>query len=92
VIEAAKTGDLKATELILARIWPPRRGRPVHIDLPAVRTTTDVADGMAVVVEAMAAGEVTPEEAATSPACWRRGARRLKPKSSPSGSSALSRR
>jgi hypothetical protein len=27
VIEAAKGGDLKAAELILARIWPPRRGR-----------------------------------------------------------------
>ena len=65
VIEAAKTGDLKAAELILARIWPPRRGRPVHIDLPAVRTTTDVSDGMIAVVKAMAAGEVTPEEAAT---------------------------
>jgi hypothetical protein len=65
VIEAAKSGDLKAAELILARIWPPRRGRPVHIDLPAVRTTTDVSDGMAALVDAMAAGEVTPEEAAT---------------------------
>jgi hypothetical protein len=65
VIEAAKGGDLKAAELILARIWPPRRGRPVHIDLPAVRTTREVSDGMAAVVEALAAGEVTPEEAAT---------------------------
>jgi hypothetical protein len=65
VIEAAKTGDLKAAELILARIWPLRRGRPVRLDLPPVRTPAEVSDGMAAVVEAMAAGEVTPEEAAT---------------------------
>jgi thioredoxin-like negative regulator of GroEL len=65
VIEAAKEGDLKAAELILARIWPPRRGRPVRLDLPAVRTAAEVSDGMASVVDAMAAGEVTPEEAVT---------------------------
>ena len=65
VIEAAKGGDLKAAELILARIWPPRRGRPVRLDLPPVRTAAEVSDGMAAVVDAMAAGAVTPEEAAT---------------------------
>ena len=65
VIAAAKGGDLKAAELILARIWPPRRGRPVRLELPQARTATDVSDGMAVVVDALAAGEVTPEEAAT---------------------------
>jgi hypothetical protein len=65
VIDAAKAGDLKAAELILARIWPPRRGRPVRLDLPAVRTAAEVSDGMASVVDAMAAGEVTPEEAVT---------------------------
>ena len=65
VIAAAKGGDLKAAELILARIWPPRRGRPVRLELPLARTAADISDGMAAVVEAMAAGEVTPEEAAT---------------------------
>jgi hypothetical protein len=65
VIQAAKEGDLKAAELILARIWPPRRGRPVRLELPPVRTAAEVSDGMAAVVDAMAAGEVTPEEAAT---------------------------
>ena len=51
VIEAAKGGDLKAAELILARIWPPRRGRPVRLELPPVRTAAEVSDGMAAVVE-----------------------------------------
>ena len=64
VIAAAKAGDLKAAELILARIWPPRRGRPVRLELPRVRTVAEVSDGLAVVVDAMADGEVTPEEAA----------------------------
>jgi thioredoxin-like negative regulator of GroEL len=65
VIEAAKEGDLKAAELILARIWPPRRGRPVRLELPPVRTAAEVSDGMAAVVDALAEGEVTPDEAAT---------------------------
>jgi hypothetical protein len=65
VIEAAKGGDLKAAEIILARIWPLRRGRPVCLELPLVRTAAEVSDGMAALVEAMAAGQVTPEEAAT---------------------------
>jgi hypothetical protein len=65
VIDAAKAGDLKAAELILTRIWPPRRGRPVRLELPPVRTAAAVSDGMAAVVDAMSAGAVTPEEAAT---------------------------
>ena len=65
VLEAAKAGDLKAAELILARIWPPQRGRPVRLDFSPVRTAAEVSDGMAAVVEALAEGEVTPDEAAT---------------------------
>jgi len=65
VIEAAKSGDLRAAELILARIWPPRRGRPVRIDLPPVQTADGVSEALAALTDAMACGEVTPDEAAT---------------------------
>ena len=38
VIAAAKGGDLKAAELVLARIWSPRRGRPIRLELPLLRS------------------------------------------------------
>jgi thioredoxin-like negative regulator of GroEL len=65
VIDAAKTGDLKAAELLLARIWPPRRGRSVRIELAPVQSAAGVSEAMAAVVDAMAAGDITPDEAAT---------------------------
>ena len=65
VIDAAKTGDLKAAELLLARIWPPRRGRSVRIEFPPAEGAAGVSEAMAAVVDAMAAGDITPDEAAT---------------------------
>src|SRR4051794_28413388 len=54
VIDAAKAGDLKAAELLLARIWPPRRGRTVRLGLPSIRVAEGVSEAMAAVVDAMA--------------------------------------
>jgi hypothetical protein len=56
MIEAAKSGDLKAAELILARIWPLRRGRPVRIELPSIQAGKGVSEAMVVVVDAMVIG------------------------------------
>lgn len=63
VLQQALNGDLRAAEIILARIWPPRRGRPVRLSLPAVDTAAGVDAALATVIGAVAAGEVTPEEA-----------------------------
>src|SRR6186713_2527243 len=53
VIDAAKTGDLKAAELLLARIWPPRRGRSVRIELAPIQSAAGVSEAMAAVLDAM---------------------------------------
>ena len=63
VLEAAKGGDMTAARLVLERIAPVRKGRPVYFDLPPVSTTSDIAAAMAALTTAMASGEVTPEEA-----------------------------
>jgi hypothetical protein len=63
VVEAAKGGDLRAAELLLNRIWPARKGRPVVVDLPGIKTAADVAAALGSVAQAMAAGEITPDEA-----------------------------
>ena len=64
VIAKAKDGDLKAAELILARAWPQRKGRPVALNLPPIESAMDVLKGLGAVVAAMGDGTITPDEAA----------------------------
>lgn len=65
VITAAKSGDMVAARLVLERLCPVRKGRPVVIDLPKVETVNDVAAALGAVTQAMAQGEITPDEAST---------------------------
>jgi hypothetical protein len=61
--KADAEGDMRAAAIVLARAWPCSRGRPVALDLPPVDTAADVVRAHAAVIAAMAAEEVTPEEA-----------------------------
>lgn len=63
VLTKAKEGDMKAAEVILARVWPIRKGRKVSLDLPVVKTPQDVLAAISAVVQATADGELTPDEA-----------------------------
>ncbi|MGE4483384.1 DUF5681 domain-containing protein [Acidocella sp.] len=65
VIQAAKKGDMRAAEIILRRIWPETKGRPVQIDLPAVSDAGGVLEAMAAITQAAATGEITTDEAAS---------------------------
>lgn len=63
-ITAAKRGNSRAAEILLARLWPERKGRPVTLAaLPAVNDAAGVAAALAEVIRAMAAGKISPEEA-----------------------------
>lgn len=62
-IELAEEGDSRAAEMVLKRVWSLPRGRTVDIDLPAVTKVADVARAHAAVMSALAAREITPEEA-----------------------------
>jgi Family of unknown function (DUF5681) len=64
-ISKALDGDAAALRLCLDRIAPPRKGRPVTLDLPDAKDAATLDGAMAVLVRAMADGEVTPDEAAT---------------------------
>ena len=63
-LQAARGGDMGAAKIILDRAWPARKSRTVALDLPAVTTAEGVTAAMAAVVQAMAAGEIAPDEAA----------------------------
>jgi uncharacterized protein DUF5681 len=63
VVSAAKAGDPTAMRLCVERLVPLRKGRPVVFDLPAIETAADVANALGAMAGAMAAGELTPDEA-----------------------------
>ena len=65
VIDAARGGDIAAARLILERLVPVRKGRPVALDLPPLHTAADARAALGATIDAMAAGELSPEEAAT---------------------------
>lgn len=62
-ISAALGGDMTALRLCLDRLAPARRDAPVSIALPSVRNAADAVEASAAVLAAVAAGEVTPDEA-----------------------------
>jgi hypothetical protein len=64
-IELAKAGDTTALRLCMERLAPTVKSRAVSLALPAVETATDILKAQATTIQAMAAGEITPDEAAT---------------------------
>jgi hypothetical protein len=64
VIDMAKGGDMTAARLVLERIYPVRKGRPVHLELPTIETSLDLPVALSAILGAMGCGEITPEEAA----------------------------
>jgi hypothetical protein len=63
VVGAAKGGDLRAAEILLRRLWPERKGRPIEFELPAMASAADLVHALAAVAGAMGRGELTAEEA-----------------------------
>jgi hypothetical protein len=63
-IELALAGDAGALRLVLDRILPPRRERPVSFSLPPLSALTDAIAAMAAITSAVADGDLTPSEAA----------------------------
>lgn len=66
VIDAAKGGDMRAAKLVIERLAPPARERLITFQaLPQTGDAAGVAEAQAVILQAVAAGELTPGEAAT---------------------------
>lgn len=63
-IEAAKGGDLTACRLVLDRLLPPAKERPLRVKLPDVVSLEDVAQAQAAILRAVACGELLPTEGA----------------------------
>jgi Family of unknown function (DUF5681) len=63
-IEMAQDGDPTVMRLCLDRVLPPRKDRPITFALPPITTTDDLPLATGAIVAAVAAGELTPSEAA----------------------------
>jgi hypothetical protein len=63
-VEMALGGDTVALKLCLERICPVRKDRAVRFPLPPITSARDAADIAAAVAQAVAAGQLTPSEAA----------------------------
>ncbi|HLY45126.1 MAG TPA: DUF5681 domain-containing protein [Stellaceae bacterium] len=63
LVDMALDGDAVAMRLCLDRLIAPLRERPLHVDLPPLRSAADLAPAMAALTAAAAAGALTPGEA-----------------------------
>jgi hypothetical protein len=63
-VDLALEGDTTALRLCLERIAPPRKDVPVTFNLPRMETARDAATAAGAVLDAVAAGELTPTEGA----------------------------
>ena len=63
-VEMAKQGDMAAIRLCMDRLAPPRKDEPVAFELPPLEKPADSVAAAAKIAAAVAAGELTPSEAA----------------------------
>jgi hypothetical protein len=63
VVDKAKAGDAGALRFVVGRLHPRPRGRAIVLDLPADMRQGNVVAVFDATLKAMAAGEITPEEA-----------------------------
>src|SRR5687768_1672877 len=63
VIDLAKSGDMTAIRMCMDRLCPARKDRAVTFDMPKLNRAADAVIASAAMVEAVAAGDLTPSEA-----------------------------
>lgn len=65
VINAARGGDLVAARIVLDRLIPQAKERPVSVDLPDTNTSEGVSAAQSAILQAVARGDLLPGEAST---------------------------
>jgi hypothetical protein len=63
VLEKAKAGDDACLRMLMDRLWPPRKGQPVKLNTPPLKTSADVLTAIVTLWTAIANGHLTPDEA-----------------------------
>lgn len=63
VLDAAKAGDMTAARMVIERLVPPAREKPLSIELPHSGTAAGISGAQESVLQALAAGDLLPAEA-----------------------------
>src|SRR5262245_45808377 len=64
VIKKALKGDMIAARIVVDRICPPRKDRPIKFELPeSLITARDVSEALSGVIAQTAKGDISPDEA-----------------------------
>lgn len=74
-VELALAGDVAALKLCLDKVAPSRRDRPIEISMGRIESPIDACSAISDLIEAVAAGELTPNEADAVAALIERRAR-----------------
>jgi len=64
-IELAKKGNIQAIKIVMDRILPPKKEIPITIDLPTMKTSTDILEAVSQVTLAICCGKITPSDGET---------------------------
>jgi hypothetical protein len=62
-IELAQGGDVSCLKMMLDRLWIPRKGRPVDIEVSPIKTSEDLLPAITSIWTALCEGRITPDEA-----------------------------
>lgn len=62
VINQAKNGNLQAAKIILDRLLPPKKDRPINFKLPFIKNIADAVEAGRLICFAVGNGEITPLE------------------------------
>jgi hypothetical protein len=65
VVGMAIAGDMSAARLVLERLVPPAKERPIFLALPSTETADGIAEAQQAILQAVAAGDLLPGEGAT---------------------------
>jgi hypothetical protein len=63
VLELALAGDVSCQRMMLDRLWPPRKGQPVNVVMPPIKSSQDLFPAIASIWTAIREGRLTPDEA-----------------------------
>jgi hypothetical protein len=63
VLELAQAGDVSCLRMMLDRLYPPRKGQPVNVDMPPINRPQDLFAAIASIWTAIGEGRLTPDEA-----------------------------
>ena len=62
IIAQAKAGNMQAAKIILDRVLPPIKDKPVQIDLPKMTSSNDLAKAVECIAFAVGSGQISPLE------------------------------